>query len=235
MTNEYINFGGHRYRGNLKEGAPHGFGQMLWADGCVYEGDWNMGKMHGNGTMTWPDHRKYTGAWTDNRISGQGIMHYSDGTSFEGFFEDGRRHGRGIRRDAFGQRTECEYCNDVEVQGAVQQQTTVQQVSQQSASAYTPHAGTASVAQQTVRVATSGSSSGRSWLSVLWLKSWRLLASLACFACAGGTIWLIMSFFRNGGGHAKVGLFLAPLLFGYYGVRNLFSFFMNLFRPLSRI
>ena len=44
MTNEYINFGGHRYRGNLKEGAPHGFGQMLWADGCVYEGDWNMGR-----------------------------------------------------------------------------------------------------------------------------------------------------------------------------------------------
>ena len=38
-----------RYRGDMKEGHPHGFGKLTWANGDVYEGQFHFGKRHGKG------------------------------------------------------------------------------------------------------------------------------------------------------------------------------------------
>jgi hypothetical protein len=38
------------YRGEYKDGRPHGRGYKIWADGDWYEGEWRHGRQHGRGS-----------------------------------------------------------------------------------------------------------------------------------------------------------------------------------------
>jgi hypothetical protein len=38
------------YRGEYKEGRPHGRGYKVWVDGDWYEGEWRQGRQHGRGS-----------------------------------------------------------------------------------------------------------------------------------------------------------------------------------------
>ena len=60
VTFQYSN--GDLYVGELKSGAPHGFGKMQYSDDgsdrlenslVTYEGDWVDGKHHGKGKKYW--------------------------------------------------------------------------------------------------------------------------------------------------------------------------------------
>ena len=42
-----------KYRGEIKNGKPHGFGICNWIGGLKYVGEWKEGKLHGKGTMTY--------------------------------------------------------------------------------------------------------------------------------------------------------------------------------------
>ena len=65
--------------------------------------------------------------------------------------------------------------------------------------------------------------------NVFWDKTKRLVAAIGCFGLAALFIYLITWFFEGGGGVAKVGVFLFPLIFGWYGLKNLVNFFSYLF------
>ena len=41
-----------KYRGEIKNGKPEGFGILIWFDGKKYVGMWKNGKMNGQGTRT---------------------------------------------------------------------------------------------------------------------------------------------------------------------------------------
>ena len=41
----------NEYKGDLKEGLPHGTGTMNFKSGNVYKGQWKNGKMDGEGTI----------------------------------------------------------------------------------------------------------------------------------------------------------------------------------------
>jgi len=54
---------GSRYTGELRNGAPHGFGTNVDADGESYSGAWENGLRHGIGVLTFPDKTSRTGVW----------------------------------------------------------------------------------------------------------------------------------------------------------------------------
>ncbi len=65
-------------------------------------------------------------------------------------------------------------------------------------------------------------------IKLLWRKTWRLFASLAWFAAAGLMVYLIISFFTDGG-RMKVGAFIAPIFFVWYGFKSFVNFWSYLF------
>ena len=53
---------GRVYRGEVRDGPPHGEGRMIWSSGAVHTGTWVDGARSGSGRLTWPDGRSYDGA-----------------------------------------------------------------------------------------------------------------------------------------------------------------------------
>ena len=54
LANGYgVAIGKDTYKGQFKNGLPHGEGTYIWANGNKYEGKWKEGKRHGRGTMTY--------------------------------------------------------------------------------------------------------------------------------------------------------------------------------------
>lgn len=56
---EWVN--GNRYKGEIENQAPHGYGKMYFNNGSVYEGDWIKGVFDGYGTFTWANGKIYKG------------------------------------------------------------------------------------------------------------------------------------------------------------------------------
>jgi len=54
---------GSRYTGELRNGAPHGFGTSVATNGESYSGAWENGLRHGIGVLTLPDKTARTGVW----------------------------------------------------------------------------------------------------------------------------------------------------------------------------
>ena len=66
-----------KYKGEIKNGKPEGFGNLTFSDGEKYVGEWKNGKKHGQGTLTLLG-LKYVGVWKDN-ILWTGIGYDIDG------------------------------------------------------------------------------------------------------------------------------------------------------------
>ena len=54
----YIDENSVQYKGEFKDGKPHGLGNFDWPNGVEYFGDVANGQMHGKGKMYWPSGRK---------------------------------------------------------------------------------------------------------------------------------------------------------------------------------
>merc|ERR1719324_343120 len=110
------------YVGDIKEGKPHGHGEMVQVgeiggeDGTGgpivrYSGQWLMGEKHGEGELErFVDRVTYKGQWDHDVRHGQGRqevpkeMSQSYGyTSYEGGWSNDRRQGHGVMEFSVGE------------------------------------------------------------------------------------------------------------------------------------
>jgi hypothetical protein len=91
---EKINYYGHEYSGDLKDGKPHGEGEIIHNDGSTFVGSWEEGKMV-YGTLTFSNGVKYIGEFMDGYRNGQGTMTWPNGDSYVGEWHENNRHGKG--------------------------------------------------------------------------------------------------------------------------------------------
>jgi hypothetical protein len=99
------------YRGNARDGVPHGRGTMEWTDGAVYSGQWQEGTRHGSGEYIWPDGARYVGEWDSGVREGIGAMEWADGTYYEGAWEENAPNGTGLMEWPDGSRYEGEFAD----------------------------------------------------------------------------------------------------------------------------
>eukprot|EP00918_Siedleckia_nematoides_P036322 GHVU01078944.1.p1 GENE.GHVU01078944.1~~GHVU01078944.1.p1 ORF type:complete len:139 (-),score=13.00 GHVU01078944.1:191-586(-) len=71
-----------RYRGEVRNGRPHGLGVRRWDNGSVwYEGEWRNGNRHGLGVWRYTNGNiGYAGQWQDHRRHDLGVMRNDDGS-----------------------------------------------------------------------------------------------------------------------------------------------------------
>ena len=96
LTIKTITWGDDRYRGQTKDGKPHGRGVLTWSNGNRYEGDFVDGKRTGTGVYT-SDGERYEGGYRDDKFHGHGVQTWSYGEyggAYEGEWRDGEMHGR---------------------------------------------------------------------------------------------------------------------------------------------
>ena len=93
----------NRYEGGRNtNGASHGFGKMIYADGNIYEGNWLNGKRSEKGRLTLTTGTIYEGEWADDKRNGHGEITYGESSSFghgnvyNGGWKDDEKHGEGI-------------------------------------------------------------------------------------------------------------------------------------------
>ena len=146
---------------------------------------------------------KYEGQSLNGVPHGKGTMYYGDGKRYTGDFVHGLRHGQGTLTMPNGESFIGRFQNDSITEDGVY---------------YDENGRPRNVAKSGIK----------SLGSIIWDKSWRLLASGACFGMVALSVWAIKSFFTDGG-HIRVGVFAAPIFFGWWGLIHLVKFFINLF------
>ena len=85
------------YKGDMRDGQPHGVGVMVFADGSRYEGEFKDGKITGRGVYVFFNGVRYEGELLDSKYNGYGVFSDTSGNSYEGEFKAGKFHGKGIR------------------------------------------------------------------------------------------------------------------------------------------
>lgn len=150
---------GNRYRGETRNGRPHGKGILEYCDGRVYTGCFENGMRHGYGKLVLPDGEYFEGIFQNDSITEDGSYYDKNGKLRN---PDKSRHG--------------------------------------------------------------------SVWTLIWEKSWRLIASVGCFILmAIAADWLI-GFFTSGSGHTiRITALIAPLVFFGLGMKYLVEFFIHLF------
>lgn len=117
---EYVEFkDGDRYRGETKDGVPHGKGRYyselgwvyegeffdgqingkgkaVFSDGTVYFGEWKDGKRDGVGRSVFANGAQYVGGYVSDRFDGDGVYVYKNGNFYNGSFKRGKPSGRGV-------------------------------------------------------------------------------------------------------------------------------------------
>jgi hypothetical protein len=100
-----ISYLGGTYKGQLKDGKPHGDGTLTWGTTKKYKGKWVAGKRSGYGKYIISTHLSggedqytYSGNWKKDRMNGKGVEHVYDYTGeeiYSGSFINGLRNGQG--------------------------------------------------------------------------------------------------------------------------------------------
>lgn len=99
-----VAFEGGRYRGEMRDGAPHGRGNLIGPESRRYVGDWKDGRYHGRGVLVADEIGRYLGQFEDGRFHGDGMLARPDGSIYQGRFARGRFDGDGRLRLANGHR-----------------------------------------------------------------------------------------------------------------------------------
>ena len=213
-VDDYIHLGDSLYKGGLYKALPHGQGIMHWGDHKIYDGQWVLGQMQGTGIMTWPSGHKYEGMWQDSEMHGEGVMYYPDGAVYKGQYVNGLRHGMGRLTQPNGEWFEGEF-----IKGNITDN-----------GAYYASDGRKRTINQEKQKCKPKPSIGR----IIWMKTWRLWASLACFGLGAlCTMWLFDFFSGKGSSHIRVKGIVAPVMAAILGVKYLIAFFANLTKPID--
>eukprot|EP00286_Rhodomonas_abbreviata_P015142 CAMPEP_0181318732 /NCGR_PEP_ID=MMETSP1101-20121128/17169_1 /TAXON_ID=46948 /ORGANISM="Rhodomonas abbreviata, Strain Caron Lab Isolate" /LENGTH=409 /DNA_ID=CAMNT_0023426233 /DNA_START=102 /DNA_END=1331 /DNA_ORIENTATION=+ len=85
----------HRYEGQWEDGKPHGTGKCKYPDGTSYEGEFKLGVPHGRGERTGPYDTKEIGMFLEGKLHGQGKTINDEGDVYEGDFVEGVPNGQG--------------------------------------------------------------------------------------------------------------------------------------------
>jgi hypothetical protein len=83
------------YKGETKDGLPHGRGVMTYKNGERYEGEFFEGSKHGKGKYYYIKGELYIGDWKDNVKDGFGQYFYENGTRYTGEFQNNMKNGKG--------------------------------------------------------------------------------------------------------------------------------------------
>jgi hypothetical protein len=92
------------YRGEYKDGLPHGEGKFTVTSddvesglkkGTSYDGHWENGYMHGEGTYTLPDGSYYHGNIANNKQEGKGTFIWESGNQYAGNWVNDIMEGEG--------------------------------------------------------------------------------------------------------------------------------------------
>jgi len=78
---------GTSYKGEFKDGLPNGLGKEKYRNGSVYSGQFKDGKRNNYGIMIFYDGSRYEGEWDDGWANGTGTYMKHDGTIIDGDFE----------------------------------------------------------------------------------------------------------------------------------------------------
>lgn len=110
----YIEFFGlGSYEGGFAEGEFHGYGVFDVPGLFKYEGEYHMGEYHGYGIETLADGDRYEGEWSRGKKHGEGTETWADSTSYTGSYNDGYRDGKGLYTWADGRTYEGEFSENV--------------------------------------------------------------------------------------------------------------------------
>ncbi len=84
------------YEGDIKNGVPHGIGQIVFNDGSMYVGRFKDSKFSGFGIRIYEDQSKYEGYFENDYYNGLGAIYTSEGSKlFFGDFINGKANGFG--------------------------------------------------------------------------------------------------------------------------------------------
>ncbi len=92
-----------KYKGEIKNGKPNGFGFQTYQNGDKYFGEHKNGLPNGQGRSTYPDGSMYLGEFKDGKFHGQGTFIWNDGYNHVGEFKDGTPNGQGTETLPNGQ------------------------------------------------------------------------------------------------------------------------------------
>lgn len=106
---------GEWYEGEYENGRRHGSGKNGWSNGDVYEGNWSNDQRHGYGKNTWPTGAKaatHVGYWKENKRYGYGVTTFLNGRRYEGHWKT-HMAGEGIITAADGTKKHGKWDLDV--------------------------------------------------------------------------------------------------------------------------
>ena len=83
---------GGMYYGRIRDGVPHGEGELYYSDGSHFKGRFEEGNME-NGTLDYVNGDKYKGELREGKPNAYGTMTYADGQEYTGEWILGRRQG----------------------------------------------------------------------------------------------------------------------------------------------
>lgn len=99
-----LNHLGNVYKGNFKNGAFEGEGEIHYYSGGSYKGHFHQNKREGKGKYVWSNKSQYEGEWKDNQKSGSGTMTYANGDKYVGHWRNDMKSGEGTLYRADGKK-----------------------------------------------------------------------------------------------------------------------------------
>ena len=106
-----------KYKGEITNGKPNGFGVMTFPDGYKYVGKFKDGERNGQGTFISPNGDKYVGKFKDGKFDGHGTFSLSEGIKYVGEWKEHLKHGQGTMTLKNGKKYVGEWKNDKEWNG----------------------------------------------------------------------------------------------------------------------
>ena len=81
-----------KYKGEIKNGIPHGFGIQFYKNGDTYFGEHKNGSPNGKGRAIYNDGAMYLGEYKNGKFHGKGTYIFTNGDKYVGEFKDGRKN-----------------------------------------------------------------------------------------------------------------------------------------------
>ncbi|KAJ4367045.1 hypothetical protein N0V83_007575 [Neocucurbitaria cava] len=117
----YTYFSSQHYKGEIKNGTPHGHGHMIYHSGATYSGTFRLGDRHGHGLYTFQNGDTYDGTWEDNQQHGTGtFVEAATGNTYVGGWQHDKKFGEGVTHWKNAQEAErlCRICWDEPAEAA---------------------------------------------------------------------------------------------------------------------